>query len=50
MVITRDDDLAKKIEQFSFPAIVKSQITIGSRKKAGLIKVVQTREEGIASN
>ncbi len=46
-MITRDDDLAKKIEQFTFPAIVKSQIAIGSRRKAGLIKIAQTREEGI---
>jgi len=36
------------LNQFQFPAIVKSQIAIGSRKKAGLIKIVQTRDEAVA--
>ena len=35
------------MNQFQFPAIVKSQIAIGSRKKAGLIKIVQTRDEAV---
>jgi succinyl-CoA synthetase beta subunit len=34
--------------QFSFPAIVKSQIAIGSRKKAGLIKIAQTKDEALS--
>ena len=48
LVIMKGEDVDNKLSQFVFPAIVKSQIAIGSRKKAGLIKIVQTREEGIA--
>ncbi len=48
LVITRGENVEDKLTQFNFPAIVKSQIAIGSRKKAGLIKIVQTREEGIS--
>ena len=48
LVIMKGEDVDNKLSQFTFPAIVKSQIAIGSRKKAGLIKIVQTREEGIA--
>ncbi|MHA2095973.1 MAG: ADP-forming succinate--CoA ligase subunit beta [Candidatus Hodarchaeales archaeon] len=47
LVIIRGEDVETKLNQFDFPAIVKSQIAIGSRKKAGLIKIVQTREEAI---
>ena len=47
LVIIRGEDVEAKLNQFDFPAIVKSQIAIGSRKKAGLIKIVQTREEAI---
>jgi succinyl-CoA synthetase beta subunit len=35
------------VELFQFPAIIKSQIAIGSRKKAGLIKIAQNAEEAI---
>ncbi len=45
LVIIRGENVDDKLSQFEFPAIVKSQIAIGSRKKAGLIKIVQTREE-----
>ena len=48
LVIIRGEDVEAKLNQFNFPAIVKSQIAIGSRKKAGLIKIVQTRDEAIA--
>jgi succinyl-CoA synthetase beta subunit len=48
LVIVKGEDVDNKLSQFVFPAIVKSQIAIGSRKKAGLIKIVQTREEGIS--
>ncbi len=47
LVIIRGEDVEAKLNQFEFPAIVKSQIAIGSRKKAGLIKIVQSREEAI---
>ncbi|MFW9853646.1 MAG: succinate--CoA ligase subunit beta [Candidatus Thorarchaeota archaeon] len=47
MVLTRKDELSSKINQFSFPAIVKSQIAVGSRKKRGLIKIANTSEEAI---
>jgi len=36
------------VRNFSFPAIIKSQIAIGSRKKAGLIKIAQSQEEAIS--
>ncbi len=36
------------MKKFAFPAIVKSQIAIGSRKKAGLIKIAQTTEEALS--
>jgi succinyl-CoA synthetase beta subunit len=45
LVIIRGENVDDKLSQSTFPAIVKSQIAIGSRKKAGLIKIVQTREE-----
>jgi succinyl-CoA synthetase beta subunit len=48
LVIVKGEDVDNKLSQFEFPAIVKSQIAIGSRKKAGLIKIVQSREEGIS--
>ena len=46
-IILKGENLEKKIDKFQFPAIVKSQIAIGSRKKAGLIKIAQTREEAL---
>ncbi|MEJ2293572.1 MAG: hypothetical protein P8Y23_02255 [Candidatus Lokiarchaeota archaeon] len=45
IVILRGENINEKIGNFKFPAIVKSQIAIGSRKKAGLIKVAQSKEE-----
>ena len=48
IVINRDEDFENKIKKFSFPAIIKSQIAIGSRKKAGLIKIASNREEAIS--
>ena len=47
LVIVKSDNIKEKIDQFDFPAIVKSQIAIGSRKKAGLIKIAQTKEEAL---
>ena len=44
----KGEDVQEKISQFSFPAIVKSQIAIGGRKKAGLIKIVQFRYEALS--
>jgi succinyl-CoA synthetase beta subunit len=45
IVILKGENINEKIGSFKFPAIVKSQIAIGSRKKAGLIKVAQSKEE-----
>ncbi len=48
IVIDRNDNIEEKVKNFKFPAIVKSQIAIGSRKKAGLIKIAQNSEEAIS--
>jgi len=48
ILIDKNDNISEKANRFTFPAIVKSQIAIGSRKKAGLIKIVQTKEEAIS--
>ncbi len=48
IVIDRKDFIEEKVKIFTFPAIIKSQIAIGSRKKAGLIKIAQTSEEAIS--
>jgi succinyl-CoA synthetase beta subunit len=48
LVIVKGENIKEKIDQFEFPAIIKSQIAIGSRKKAGLIKIVQTRDEALS--
>ncbi len=40
-MLVKGDHIPEKLKQFSFPAIVKSQIAIGGRKKAGLIKIAQ---------
>ena len=45
IVIYNPKEIKEKVADFSFPAIIKSQIAIGSRKKAGLIKIAQTQEE-----
>ncbi|MHA2398630.1 MAG: succinate--CoA ligase subunit beta [Promethearchaeota archaeon] len=48
IVIEKGENIGAKINQFTFPAIIKSQIAIGSRKKAGLIKIAQNQEEAIS--
>lgn len=48
ILINSIEEIEEMVSQFSFPAIIKSQIAIGSRKKAGLIKIVQTKEEAIS--
>ena len=48
LVITKGENIKEKIDQFTFPAIVKSQIAVGSRKKRGLIKIAQTRDEALS--
>ncbi len=48
ILIEKPEEIDAKLAQFSFPAIVKSQIAIGGRGKAGLIKIAQTREEAKA--
>ncbi len=48
ILIIRGENVEEKVKSFSFPAIVKSQIAIGSRKKAGLIKIAQSKEEAIS--
>ncbi|MCK4381527.1 MAG: hypothetical protein KAW51_10345, partial [Candidatus Lokiarchaeota archaeon] len=45
LVIERGENIEEKVKKFTFPAIIKSQIAIGSRKKAGLIKIAQNTEE-----
>ena len=47
LLIYRDDNIEQKVNQFSYPAIIKSQIAIGSRKKAGLIKIATDKDEAI---
>ena len=47
IVIEKEEDVERKISGFKFPAIVKSQIAIGSRKKAGLIKIANSQEEAL---
>ena len=48
MLILRGEDIEEKVKRFSFPAIVKAQIAIGSRKKAGLIKIAKSKNEAIS--
>jgi len=48
LLILRGEDIEDKVKGFSFPAIVKSQIAIGSRKKAGLIKIAKSTNEVIS--
>ncbi|MHA2326414.1 MAG: ATP-grasp domain-containing protein, partial [Promethearchaeota archaeon] len=43
-----EDKITEKVEHFTFPAIIKSQIAIGSRKKAGLIKIANNKDEAIS--
>ncbi|MBY9013169.1 MAG: acetate--CoA ligase family protein, partial [Candidatus Lokiarchaeota archaeon] len=48
IIILKGEDIEEKVKAFSFPAIVKSQIAIGSRKKAGLIKIANSTSEAIS--
>ncbi|NVM45733.1 MAG: ADP-forming succinate--CoA ligase subunit beta [Candidatus Lokiarchaeota archaeon] len=48
MLILKGEDIEEKVKDFSFPALVKSQIAIGSRKKAGLIKIAKSANEAIS--
>ncbi len=47
ITINSSDEIEEKTKKFSYPAIIKSQIAIGSRKKAGLIKIAQNQEEAV---
>jgi succinyl-CoA synthetase beta subunit len=48
LIIEKGENIEEKVSQFTFPAIIKSQIAIGSRKKAGLIKIANSKEEAIS--
>ncbi|GAG87960.1 unnamed protein product, partial [marine sediment metagenome] len=48
LIIEKGENIEDKVNQFTFPAIIKSQIAIGSRKKAGLIKIVNSKDEAIS--
>ena len=48
IIIEKAENIEEKVKQFTFPAIIKSQIAIGSRKKAGLIKIANSKEEAIS--
>ena len=48
IVINSSNEIEEKARKFTYPAIIKSQIAIGGRKKAGLIKIAQTQEEAIS--
>ncbi|MFX1532265.1 MAG: ADP-forming succinate--CoA ligase subunit beta [Promethearchaeota archaeon] len=48
VIIEEVEDVEEKVNQFTFPAIIKSQIAIGSRKKAGLIKIANSKDEAIS--
>ncbi|MHA1110222.1 MAG: ADP-forming succinate--CoA ligase subunit beta [Promethearchaeota archaeon] len=45
ILIEKPENIDIMLSQFSFPAIVKSQIAIGGRGKAGLIKIAKSRDE-----
>jgi len=45
LVINKGDNIRAKVQEFEYPAIIKSQIAVGSRKKRGLIKFAQTSDE-----
>ncbi|MFX1385326.1 MAG: ATP-grasp domain-containing protein, partial [Promethearchaeota archaeon] len=48
ILIIKGENIEKKVKKFKFPAILKSQIAIGSRMKAGLIKIAKNVEEAIS--
>ena len=45
ILIEKPENIDMMLAQFTYPAIVKSQIAIGGRGKAGLIKIAKSREE-----
>ncbi|MHA1727669.1 MAG: ATP-grasp domain-containing protein [Promethearchaeota archaeon] len=47
IIIQSNEEISSKVDNFKFPAIIKSQIAIGSRKKAGLIKVAHNKDEAV---
>ena len=47
IIINDPGEIEEKARNFKYPAIIKSQIAIGSRKKAGLIKIAQNQEEAL---
>lgn len=48
IIVNNEEEIESKISHFEFPAIIKSQIAIGSRKKAGLINIAQSRKEALS--
>ncbi len=48
LIIEKGEVIEEKVNQFIYPAIIKSQIAIGSRKKAGLIKIAKSKEEALS--
>ena len=48
IIIEKGESIEEKVNHFTFPAIIKSQIAIGSRKKAGLIKIANSKGEAIS--
>ena len=48
ILIEREEDVEEKVKQSTFPALIKSQVPIGSRKKAGLIKIAQNQRKAIS--
>ncbi len=48
IIINNSSEIEDKTKKFFYPAMIKSQIAIGSRKKAGLIKIAQTQEDAVS--
>jgi succinyl-CoA synthetase beta subunit len=48
ILLANSNEIEEKVGTFSYPAIIKSQIAIGSRKKAGLIKIARTKDEAVS--
>ncbi|MFX1497855.1 MAG: succinate--CoA ligase subunit beta [Promethearchaeota archaeon] len=48
ILIQKNENIEEKTKQFIYPIMIKSQIAIGSRKKAGLIKLAHNQEEAIS--
>ncbi len=47
IILHRGDNLHDKLSSANFPVIIKAQVPIGSRKKAGLIKTAQNLDEAV---